>query len=410
MSRAIKLLTAGLGLAVAACSSDDVPTAARPGRTAGPGVVAAYQPAAGADRARHERLARRVARALSDPAFRQAVLAAISVSPIREGKVHLQAFLDGGNGLERRRVARLAAEPETELARDLGESPALELYFPVAEHRRRWGGGAGQLVATATADRDSPVAYDPMGRRYVLDPDTPPDTPVLMVAPAEARFEAGPLPLTCTEECGGGLSGGSGEGAAVPGLYLTRTQFEQTFESWFKGDPEFEIHVLGNDGATTRLKTYQCAGEHAGGAYAFDQNSTGWSGSVLLFSQAQLDQYHQLHAGQSVRVLVVEDDDTACEIKVDSTRATNLFAAVDALYSGYAGGKDTAIALVRHFRKASMWRRLLTALASWIKSNDELVGNAVDDPFAAAAFFSGANWVVRGDNTVATGALRLEMK
>ena len=36
--------------------------------------------------------------------------------------------------------------------------------------------------------------------------------------------------------------------------------------------------------------------------------------------------------------------------------------------------------------------------------------NAVEDPTAASGFFVGGNWVVRGDNNVVNGALRLEMR
>ena len=40
--------------------------------------------------------------------------------------------------------------------------------------------------------------------------------------------------------------------------------------------------------ASDSLTSYQCAGEHAGGLYAFDQNNLDWTGNVLLFTQSQL--------------------------------------------------------------------------------------------------------------------------
>ena len=58
-----------------------------------------------------------------------------------------------------------------------------------------------------------------------------------------------------------------------------------------KGDPEFEFHILGQAGTTDSLTDYQCAGEHAPAGYVFDQNNLDWSGSVMLFSQTQLDAY-----------------------------------------------------------------------------------------------------------------------
>ena len=62
-----------------------------------------------------------------------------------------------------------------------------------------------------------------------------------------------------------------------------------------KGSPEYEIHIMGQSGASDSLTSYQCAGEHAGGAYAFDQNTLDWTGNVLLFSQAQLNSYKTAH-------------------------------------------------------------------------------------------------------------------
>ena len=101
---------------------------------------------------------------------------------------------------------------------------------------------------------------------------------------------------------------------------MTKSHFVQDFEGWLKGSPEFEVHILGQKGQTDSLTDYQCAGEHAGGPYTFDQNNLDWSGSVLLFSKSQLDQYNAAHPNQNVRAFVVEDDDTACQIKTDTDR------------------------------------------------------------------------------------------
>ena len=101
---------------------------------------------------------------------------------------------------------------------------------------------------------------------------------------------------------------------------MTASHFVQDFEGWLKGSPEYEIHILGQSGQTDSLTSYQCAGEHAGGYYAFDQNNLDWSGSVLLFSQQQLDSYRSQHPNQNFRVLAVEDDDGACAIRMDNNR------------------------------------------------------------------------------------------
>ena len=56
------------------------------------------------------------------------------------------------------------------------------------------------------------------------------------------------------------------------------------------------------------------------GYYAFDQNNLDWSGNVLLFSQAQLNSYKAAHPNQNLRILALEDDDGACQIRLDGNR------------------------------------------------------------------------------------------
>ncbi len=399
---------------LAGCSSPDDagPTAPPP---EDPGALIQPPTPAGPDldRARHERLAARVARALRDPAFRAVIAREVATSPFPEGKIHLQSFLDRENGVEFRRLARLSGDTDQAIRRDLDVGGAIEVYFPVPAHRSAWSGGADLLVATAETDRDAPVGFDLFGRRRVLDQAVPPAEPVLMVSRAETDFSLRPRGIDgCLVDCGGGGSGGGSGGAppAPQGLFMTQARFTQTFESWFKGSPEFEVHVLGQVGTTASLTTYQCAGEHAGGPYAFDQNGTAWSGSVMLMSQAQLDQYHQQHPGQNLRVFVVEDDDTACQIKVDSTRTANLFKAIKLVYGEMTGGKDSLGTIAKVFKKAPILLNLINSAAAWFKTNDDPVGNAVEDVGAAGSFFAGANWVIRGEVGATTGAVRLEMR
>jgi len=353
-----------------------------------------------------------MATALRDPGFRRTVKLSLERSPVREHKLHLQSFLEGNGAVERKRVASLAGIDASLLAQDLASSTALELYFPVPAHREAWQGGPDLLVATAERDGEAPIAFDLDGGRRLLDPDLPPTTPVLMVEPAETDFSPAPGRLMCIDGCDAGSGGGSGpSGSTATGLYLTQTAFTGTFESWFKGSPEFEVHMLGQDGTSDKMISYQCAGEHAGGAYSFDQNGTTWSGNVLLFSDMQLATYKQQHPSTNLRILVLEDDDGACQIKTDSTRTANLLKAVDLAYSSLTAGTDVKLtSLTRAWKAATGLFKLLAAAASWITTPDDLVGNAVEDPMAASGFFGGANWVVRGENNVITGALRLEMR
>ena len=403
-----------LAALLAACSNPDDRDQAITAPSEPDQAPFAVAPTPEPERARNERLAVRFAKALRDPAFRAMVAQELAASSFPEQKVHLQSLLNRDGGTERRRVARLAAEPEGDIAADLDQGPAVEVYFPVPAHRARWKGDSNLLVATAELDSDAPVAWDLMGRRHRLDPKSPPATPVLMVERAEQSFAARPAGIpACPLGCGGGGGSGGTGGATGPGpqgLFMTQTQFTGTFESWFKGNPEFEVHVLGQTGTGNALTTYQCAGELAGGPYAFDQNSTSWSGSVMLMSQTQLDQYAAQHPGQNLRIFVVEDDDTACEIRIDSTRTANLFKAVKLVYGDLSGGKDSTSGTTKIFKHAPMLLSLVRAITSWFKTNDDPVGNAVEDPYAAAGFFPGANWLIRGENSAVNGAIKLEMR
>jgi hypothetical protein len=128
----------------------------------------------------------------------------------------------------------------------------------------------------------------------------------------------------------------------------------------------------------------------------------------MLYSQTQLDSYKVQHPGQAVRLLVVEDDDGACVIKTDSARVTRMFQAIASTYGVMSGGKDTTLFAVKVFKKAQSLFQIFKSAWSVITTQDDLVGNAMED-VAAQAYFPSANWIVRGENSVANGALRLEM-
>ena len=190
---------------------------------------------------------------------------------------------------------------------------------------------------------------------------------------------------------------------------MTSSHFVQTFEGWLKGSPEYEIHILGQSGASDSLTSYQCAGEHAGGAYAFDQNNLDWTGSVMLFSQAQLNSYKTAHPGQSVRILALEDDDGACQIRLDGDRFKAFQDALQIAYPNLTGGKDSTSGITRVFRRANALQRILRAAYSWITSQDDLIGNAIEDT-VVGEYHAGFNWILRGENNVTNGWLKLQMR
>jgi hypothetical protein len=190
---------------------------------------------------------------------------------------------------------------------------------------------------------------------------------------------------------------------------MTNSHLVETFESWVKGSPEIEVHMLGQAGATDSLTTYACAAEPSAGYYYFDQNSLDWSGSVLLMSQTQLTNYKKSHPNQNLRVFMVEDDDGPCQIRVDPARFSNLIRAVEAAYPLLTGGRDTTNGTQKFFKRANAIQRIIKALASLLKTNDELIGNAVESAVVGAVY-PNANWVIKGDGNETNGWVRLVMK
>jgi len=337
-------------LALVAACVDRTPVTSPPS-SEGPPPAASL--AAGSQRP--EGLARMVAKGLKNPAFRAYLKAQLDASPYREHKLQFETFLAANSGRALREVASENSVTKEAIAAEAKAAIALEVYLPVPAHRAAWQGDEHILVATALRDDDPPIAFDPEGHRQVLDPKIPPSTPVLAIVPVETDFSvpAQPARQQCFIDCGDGGGGGGGSPPPPPpGLYMTKSHFVQDFEGWLKGSPEFEVHILGQKGTTDSLYDYQCAGEHAGGPYYFDQNDLDWSGSVLLFSKQQLEQYNAAHPSQNVRVFVVEDDDTACQIKTDAKRTERLFQVVDSIYNQLTAGNDSSDTVVRAYRYA----------------------------------------------------------
>jgi hypothetical protein len=183
----------------------------------------------------------------------------------------------------------------------------------------------------------------------------------------------------------------------------------QDFEGWFKGDPEYEVHILGQSGTTDSLKDYQCSGGAAGGYYHFDQNSLDWTGSVLLFTQTQLNNYKTAHPNQNFRIIALEDDDTGCVVKFDADRFKNMVTTFQNQYPNLTGAKDTANTIVKWVKRANGLQKILSAAYSFITTKDDLIGNAIEDVVVGQSY-PGANWIVKGENNVTNGWLKLGMR
>ncbi|HEX5386749.1 MAG TPA: hypothetical protein VFW66_08630 [Gemmatimonadales bacterium] len=417
----VRLATLALLATAAACGERGGPTGTTDGvlegrRAASPGITASDQ------RQQLEDLARTVALSLSDPAIRSRLKRQLDGSQVREHKIQFQRYLSAEGGAPATEMAQASGAGLSALEAGARSAIPLELYLPVPEHRTRWTGGENVLVATELNDHEAPVAFDTKGHRRVLSPDTPPATPVLALVPQETNFDAPAssgvtTDATCVEPYSGGFGtvtgsscdiSGSDPGVPSPGLWMTGASFTGTFEGWLKGSPEFEVHILGQAGTTDSLKDYQCAGEHQPTPYYFDQNATSWTGRVLLFSQTQINSYKQAHQGNSMRVVVIEDDDTACQIKLDAGRFATFLRVLDSAYRQLTAGRDTTTALQHFWNQAKAVQNIFQSLWSVITTQDDLVGEAVRDA-VAGEFRPGANWIVKGENNITTGALNLKM-
>lgn len=284
---AVTGLIVGLFLISASCGDPTVPTAlpVAPSRVADPAQL----------QEKLERLAERIARAMGQPGFRGFLKTRLDESPFREHKVHFQGFA-------RLDHARHALGPL-----DADSLMNLELYIPVAAHRAAWSGDGNILVATSLRDADAPVAFDPQGRRYVLDRLVPPPTPVLALVPAETDFRRAPSRVMYCEDCGseGGGGGGGGDGTRTlpldPGIYMTYSALSDLGEGFLRGSPELEVCLIGRtleSGPSRVGQAGQCARD---GTYpfhrAFNQEDHTWSGQVMLASEPELDAIAALYPG-----------------------------------------------------------------------------------------------------------------
>jgi hypothetical protein len=394
MSRRVLLLVV-LAFAAAACSDRAVPTVST--TTAARTITA---------RAARERLAQLLAVAISDPSTRAAVKQRLDASNKPEGKLQFQALVQADQSALLISLIRAGATSSADLLADLDAARGLELYLPVPAHRAAWTGDANYLVGTIGADGEVPVGFDASGARHQLDRRTPPDVPVLALVPQETDFTRGhPDRITsCVDMCSGGGGGGGvwTQTAAgnAPGLYLVQSHFNDTYESWLKGAPEFEYHVygLGDNGQSVELA---CTGEHSGGVYAWDQNDLNWTGGAMLLSDVDYNAYQAKHPGAPIRIVAWEDDDEPCVDHVDIPGVSTLITAVDNAYKSVTSGKVDPWYL-RGIRSASSLFTLITALHNVILTNDDFIGNAVEGTITGDAP-NGSNWVLKTNGTVTVG-------
>jgi hypothetical protein len=182
-----------------------------------------------------------------------------------------------------------------------------------------------------------------------------------------------------------GSSGGGGAGinwSNLPtGLYLTKIDIPDDYEGPFKGSPEFETHLQAPNTDPAKAADLRCAGALAPDPRSvYDQNGRGFTGAILVADSFEMARF-QARYGTSVGMSIIswEDDDGACEIRVEQDRFKKMTDAVAAAYPGVHAaiqmpGFQSIVTALPAVRTAAI------AVASWLKSNDELIGTRAKRP------------------------------
>lgn len=219
-----------------------------------------------------DKVAKEIAQTLSHPGFRGLVRSEIAKSKNRENIVELEGFLEKAGKQKKVPPGLAKLKENTKNAKSrinalkVWDREGFDLYFPVKEHLRKWGGDADLFVAYAPyTDEDQVVelyAYSvKTGERYALDPTVPPDQPVLVVAPEEHETHEVPEQTTSeraappeprgveTDNAPRKLETNSGSeeegfqtrGDDVDYVKILFFRFANDKEPWYSGAPEMMI-------------------------------------------------------------------------------------------------------------------------------------------------------------------------
>jgi hypothetical protein len=273
--------------------------------------------------AKHRQLIQLLARALAKPALRAKVHKAMQSSPYKEHKLQFRRFLER-DGLDvKLAMAQLGGRSSSEILADLDRLPPFEFYMPVREHRAAWTGGANVIVVGRLEEWETPMGFDLSGAPVAgLSAAAPPATPVLVVVPAETRFD---------EDRGPGPAIKPAFAVANPSptspwdFRLAQVNIGKSYEPWTSGEPEFEMHIYASNASGAPLKDangnyrfWDCIGEDiypatpANGYWNYDawgayRTYTGTARPVLATDTNQNSWMDgQLH------LLVSEDDLIGC--------------------------------------------------------------------------------------------------
>lgn len=355
-------------------------------------------------------------------------------SPFREHKLEFASYLHGqSGGILLSKMAKAGDLSKDEVLSLLSEVRPLEFYMPVDRDRERWTGTADLVVVSLLDDDggESPVGFDLEGHAVTLSADHPPEAPVMSLVPVETDFseplatasvrnvdrtqgqavgvyeplkpsllvggDCGPYAL---QECdpGGGSGGGGFNWTDVPhGIYLTFSYLDDLGESWPKGDPEIEIHMLApGSSVDDNADDLQCAGATLAAPDYFDQNDHIFKSNALtlgsdgnpprLASQTRLDRLDgDFGTAKGPILYIVEDDDTSCEIKTHHDFFQSLIDAASAVKNGRDAVRKGDV-LDRSVNGVNAITDLLAAsvVGTFINTNDELLGQIVESQCVAS--------------------------
>ena len=369
-------------------------------------------------------LTRAVALALQDNGLRQRVKNDLRASRIREHKLEFRSYIRGNGGILLSKMAQATGKSREELLALVESVRPLEFYMPVAEHRATWTGGADLLVASQLEDTpdEPPAAFDLQGRPVEIAYDQAPTTPVLSLVPVETDFSrpldlalwentddmggqaignyrlkasvatvmpGDPIPLDCgpeaIEDCGSGGSGGGSTGpqwSLMPtGLYVTYLYISHNYEGFLRGDPEFEVHLMAPRSDPNVTESIRCAGEHAPDPLSrFDLNGTVTRAVFLIADSLEMVRFTQTYGTEKgMQIVVWEDDDTSCVIKVEQDRFKKAVEAV-AIAAPLAWAAIQAPTFVNIVKALPGVVTAAVEVANWLKTDDDLVGHAYFTP------------------------------
>jgi hypothetical protein len=410
--------------------------------------AAAAEAAEKAERQALQELTRTVALALQDPGLRHRVKADMRESRFtHEHKLHFSSYLHGqSGGILLAKMAKESGKSRDEVLSLLDQVRPLEFYMPVKAHRESWRGGDGLLVGSLLEDHEEPVVYTLKGEPVRVGAEEEPALPALGLVPVEADFRRpldgryhnrndrggeaiGTLSSDIQEcqilqakryegsvSCGGGGGGYTGGGTATidpwtsraTGLYVTSLNIDRDYEGAFKGDPEFEIHLQAPVGNPSVAEDIRCAGNFAPdyrSRFDYDNNGTNYSGAILVADSAEQARFRATYGtAVGMNIIFWEDDDTACAIKANEDRFRNMMNTIAQNYDNvFAAIQDLNVKTL--VKALPGLRNIISAVASWITSNDDVVGSAVE--MSCSRDYTAFNYTIK-DGTTTEGCVQLK--